>query len=80
MFIWNCSELFCGKLLETFVIPLAILLPIKSLIASTVFWITLFEVVLSAPVADCLALTIRFSLYLPLKFSLIILLIFYPYF
>ena len=31
------SELFCGKLLETFVILLAILLPIKSPVASAVF-------------------------------------------
>ena len=49
------SELFCGELLETFVILLAFLFPIKSPVASSVFWITLFEVVLSTSIADCLA-------------------------
>ena len=48
------SELFCGELLETFVILLAILLPIKSSAAFAVFWITDLEEVLSAFVADCL--------------------------
>ena len=49
------SESFCGELLKTFVILLGILLPIKSPVASAVFWITLFEEVLSASVADFLA-------------------------
>ena len=42
------SELFCGDSFETFVILLAVLLPIKSPVASAVFWFSLFEVVLRA--------------------------------
>ena len=49
------SELFLGETFETFVILSAILFPIKSPVASTVFWIDLFEGVLSASVGDCLA-------------------------
>ena len=49
------SIIFCGVVFEPFVILSAISFPIKSLFASTVFWIALCEVVLSAPVADCLA-------------------------
>ena len=41
------SELFCGELLETFVVLVAILLPIISPVVSAAFWITL-EVVFSA--------------------------------
>ena len=48
------SELFRGKFFETFIILSAVLLPIKSPVASAVFQITLFEVVLSAFVAYCL--------------------------
>ena len=89
MFIYNCfwiisellivSELFlnCGKLFETFVILSAILLPIEP-VASAVFWITFFEVVLSASVADYLAWLISFWLYLPIKFLLKFLPIFLP--
>ena len=62
------SELFCSELLETFVILLTILLPIKSPVASAVFWITLLEVVLKASVADYLAWSRSFWPYLPLKF------------
>ena len=54
----SCSfltELFCGDVCETFVILSAILLPVKSPVASAVFWIGLFEAVLGASVADCLA-------------------------
>ena len=47
------SELFWCKFFETFVILLSNLLPIKLPVASAFFWITLFEVVLSAAVADC---------------------------
>ena len=59
-FSWSCSfvivsELFCGELLETFVILSSILLPIKSLVASAVFSMTFFKENLSASVADCLA-------------------------
>ena len=42
------SGLFSGEPFEAFIILLAVLLPIKSLVASAVFWITLFEVILSA--------------------------------
>ena len=45
------SELLCGEVFETFVILSAILLPIKSLVASAVFRIALFDAVLSASVA-----------------------------
>ena len=47
------SELSCCELSETFVILLAILLPIKSPVASAVFRITFFEIVLSASAAYC---------------------------
>ena len=49
------SEVFCGELLQTFIILLAILLPIISPVASTIFRITFFEEVLNSSVADCLA-------------------------
>ena len=57
------SEIFYGKLFETFVIlpsyelatVSALLIPIKSPTVSAAFRITLFEVVLSASVADYLA-------------------------
>ena len=48
------SELFCCRYFETPVILWGILLPIKSPVASAVFWISFFEVVLGASVADCL--------------------------
>ena len=48
----SLASLFCGYLdfLETFVILSAILLPIKSTVASNVFWIAFFEVVFIASV------------------------------
>ena len=49
------SELFCGEVLEIFVILSAILLPIKSPLASADVWIAIFEAVLSESVADYLA-------------------------
>ena len=49
------SELFCGEPREIFVILVAILLPIKSPVASAAFLIALFEAFLSASVADFLA-------------------------
>ena len=61
------SELFC-EVLEAFEIFYAILLLIKSPVASTVFIIALFEAVLSASVANCSAWSRSFWLYLPLKF------------
>ena len=70
------SELFYNERLGTFVILLAILLPIKSPVASAVFWITFSELVLSASVADYLAWKRSFWLYLTLK----VLLIFLPAF
>ena len=45
----------------------AILLPIKSPVASAVFWIALFEAVFIASVVDFLALSRRFWPYLLLK-------------
>ena len=48
------SELFRGNFLETSIILSAVLLPIKSPVASAVLQITLFEVVLSAFVVYCL--------------------------
>ena len=63
----TASELFLGEPLDTVVVLSAILLPIKSSVVSAVFWIALFEAVLSAFVADYLALSISFWLHL-LKF------------
>ena len=48
-------ELFCGEVFKILVILAAILLPIKSPVASAVFQIAFSEEVLSASVADCLA-------------------------
>ena len=67
------SELFCGEIFETFVILSAILLPIKSPIASAIFRIAVFEAVLSASVANYLAWSRSFWLCLLLKFLLIFL-------
>ena len=49
------SELFCGEAFENLVILSAILFTIKSLVVSAVFWIALFEALLSASQADFLA-------------------------
>ena len=40
--IVTVSELFLGEILEAFLILLAILLPLKSPVASAVFWISIF--------------------------------------
>ena len=66
-FVIGC-ELFCGELLQTFAILLAILLSIKSPVDSAVFWITLFwrSFKCIACVADCLSLSRSFWLDLPL--------------
>ena len=48
------SELFCCEVFEDFIILSAIALPIKSPVASAVFWIALFEAVLSTSAADYL--------------------------
>ena len=52
---------------ETLVISSAILLPIKSQVASAVFWIALFDAVFVASVVDFLALSRSFGPYLMLK-------------
>ena len=46
------SELFCCEFFESFANLFAVLWPIKSPVASPVFWISCFEEVLSASVAD----------------------------
>ena len=66
--ILSVSEFLYDKLFDTFVIVSAILLPMQSLVTSTVFWIVLFEVVLSASVADCLAWLRCFWLYVLINF------------
>ena len=62
------SKIFCGKVLETSVFLLATLLPIRSVVASSVVWIAFLEAVLSAYVGDCLAWPRRFWLYSLLTF------------
>ena len=47
-------ELYYWEFFETFLILSEVLLPIKSPVASAVFWISLFELFLSASVADYL--------------------------
>ena len=63
---WFC-EAFEDFFFETLVILSAILLSIKSQVASVVFWIALFEAVFIASVVDFLGLS-RFWPYLLLKF------------
>lgn len=50
----SASSVLLGVILEILVFFSVILLSIKSSITSAVFWITLFEIVLSEPVVDCL--------------------------
>ena len=67
LFLWvvistssSVSSLLCNSLTGFFdmlVILSAILLPIKSPVASAVFWIALFEAVFIGSVADFLALS-----------------------
>ena len=57
------SELDCDEPFAAFVILSPVLLPMKSLLASADFWIALFEAVLRASVADCLAGSESFWLY-----------------
>ena len=64
----SISSSFCecntlGDFFETLVILSAILLPIKSPVASAVFWIALFEGVFIASVVDFLAVWKMFWLY-----------------
>ena len=52
------SKLFCGEVLETFVILTTFLLPIKSPVPSSVFFfflISLLEAGLNTSLADCLS-------------------------
>ena len=79
LFLWvvistSCSyvsSLLCNSLadffFETLVILSAILLPIKSPVASAVFWIALFDAVFIASVVVFLALSRIFWSYLLLK-------------
>ena len=73
LFLWaviSTSSLLLFLLLdffETLVILSAILLPIKSPVASAVFWIALFEAVFIVFVVDFLALSRPFWLYLLVK-------------
>ena len=64
---------FLLDFLETLVILSAVLLPIKSPVASAVFWIALFDAVLNALVVNFLAASISFWLNLFLKFLPILL-------
>ena len=64
------SKLFLRKAIQTFLIIWAILLPIKSLVASAGFWIALFEAVASVYVADYLTWSRNFLLYSLLKLLL----------
>ena len=64
-------SLFCNSFADFFealVILSAIFLPIKSPVASAVFWIALFKAALIASSADFLALSRNFWPYLLLKF------------
>ena len=70
------SKLLSSEVLDTFIILPVILLPIKSPVASAVFWITYFEAVLSASVADSVAWLSSLWLYSPLNFLLMFLPIF----
>ena len=70
LFLWvanstsSSSLLLLDFFLETLDILSAILLPIKSPVASTVFWILLLEVVFTVSAADFLAAsTIFFHIY-----------------
>ena len=70
------SKLFCCELFQTVVNLLATLLPIKSPVASAVFGITVFAVVLRTSVSVYFALSRSCWLYLSLRFLLIFLPIF----
>ena len=61
-------ELFWDEIMQAFVILATISLPIKSPVSSAVFWITYFELVLSASVADCFAWLRGFWMNLPITF------------
>ena len=69
------SEEFCGNV----VVILLILLTIKSPVACAFLWIVSLDGVLSAYVADCIAWSRRFWLYLLFKTCLYFCQRFYPY-
>ena len=59
-FVTAYCNWFCCEFFETVVILLAILLPIKSPVAFAALWISHFEEVLNASIADFLALSRSF--------------------
>ena len=71
-FVWSlsCNFLECNYIaafFETLVILSALLLPIKSPVASAVYWIVLFDAAFIASAVDYLALSRSFWPYLLLK-------------
>ena len=62
-----CECISLGDFFEILVILSAFLLAIKWPVASAIFWIALFEAAFIAPLADFLALSRSFWLYLLLK-------------
>ena len=75
MLICNCFWIILLQVLKIFVIlpsknlatTSKVLLPIKSPVASAIFWIAIFEANLSASVVDCSVCSRCFWLYLPVK-------------
>ena len=70
LFLWvvnSTPSLLLDGFLDILVILSAILLPIKSPVASAVFWIALFEALFIASVVDFLALSRIFWFYLLVK-------------
>ena len=66
-FVWSFDDSF-ADFFETLVILSTIFLPIKTPVASAVFWTALFEAVFIASVVDILAPSRSFWPYLLLKF------------
>ena len=60
-FVSSFGNFLLGFFFETLVILSAILLPMKSPVASAVFWVTLFDTVFIASVVDFLALSRSFD-------------------
>ena len=58
------SEIFFCKIFEIFAILSANLLPLKSIVASAISWVSPLESVLSASLADYLVWSRSFELYL----------------
>ena len=72
-------EFFWSQVFQTIVILPPVVFPIKSSVVSAVFYAALFELVLNANVADYLIWSKSFWMYLPLKFLLILLPIFFDH-